>query len=459
MVIGFDGSRSFIKHKTGTENYAFQLLKQLAHIDQKNQYIIYLRPCNVVDEWDNTVISSECERSQDGNTNLQISRDARNDNYGWPSNFEFRMLNYPRLWTQFGLAKQTFTDKLDVLFVPSHTLPLLRKPGLKTVMTVHDLGAEYLPGMHQLKQRLYLGMMTKIQLKTATRLIAVSQATKKDLVSKIGLNPKQIEVVYEGLNVIAKRHAPHISSEERNLQISHDVRDDKKEKQKGYNKEYFEIDKKINDIEKHHQIIINNKFIYRNRYFLFVGTIQPRKNLERLIKAYAGFLSVISNGERNLQISHQVRDDSHIPKLVLAGGKGWLADDILALPKKLGIESQVIFTGRVSDTDLTILYENALAFTFPSLFEGFGLPVLEAFEAKIPVITSNNSSLPEVAGDAALLVDPYKTEAIMIALLKLYNNKDMQKDLTKKGSDQLKKFSWQKCAEETLKVITNLDYK
>lgn len=393
MVIGFDGSRSFVKDKTGTENYAFQLLKQLAQIDKTNEYIIYLRPGN------------EYEKKE------------------WPDNFEFKLLNYPRLWTQLGLALQSFIDKLDVLFVPSHTLPLIRNPKLKTVMTVHDLGAEYLPGMHQLKQRLYLGLMTKIQLKTATKLIAVSEATKKDLVSKIGINPNNIEVVYEGLNS--------------NSMISN------------------EIDKKMNDIEKGDQIIINSKPLYQNRYFLFVGTIQPRKNLSRLIHAYAGFLNVCSQLHSNKNDSSSNVSEK-IPKLVLAGGKGWLSDEIFALPKQLGIEEHVIFTGRVSDTDLNRLYENALAFTFPSLFEGFGLPVLEAFNAKIPVITSNNSSLPEVAGDAAILVDPYKTEDIMLALIKLYNDKALQNELVKKGTEQLKKFSWRKCAEETLAVLEKI---
>ncbi len=441
MIIGFDGSRSFIKHKTGTENYAFQLLRHLAQIDSNNSYIVYLRPGNIVEEWDddNGRHSRESENPQEKTKNGSSIKSGMTNNingdFGWPSNFEFKMLNYPRLWTQFGLAKQTFKDKLDVLFVPSHTLPLIRNPKLKTVMTVHDLGAEYLPGMHQLKQQLYLGLMTKIQLKTATKLIAVSQATKKDLVSKIGINPKQVEVVYEGLNALQK-------SSKSNSNLSHS-----------------EIDKKVSDIDKQYQIIINNKPLYKTRYFLFVGTIQPRKNLERLIKAYAGFLNChpeLASGSRTNGMLKRVQHDKQESiKLVLAGGKGWLADDILALPKKLGIEANVIFTGRVSDNDLTTLYENALAFTFPSLFEGFGLPILEAFEAKIPVITSNNSSLPEVAGDAGLLVDPYKTEEMLNALLKIYNDKSMQSELVKKGTEQLKKFSWEKCARETLAVLEN----
>src|SRR3990172_9837057 len=135
ILIGFDGSRAFVSGRTGTENYSYHLLKALGEIDKKNTYRVYLR--SDLSGWNS-----------------------------WPKNFEFEVINWPRLWTQTGLAMQTFKDRLDVLFVPAHTLPLVRKPGLKTVVAVHDLGSEYLPSMHQVKQRLYLGFMQKIQLKT-----------------------------------------------------------------------------------------------------------------------------------------------------------------------------------------------------------------------------------------------------------------------------------------------------
>src|SRR3989304_9456219 len=143
MTIGFDGSRAFVKNRSGTENYSYQLLKTILKIDKKNKYINYTK-----------------------------------DNLKWP-----------RFWTQAGLALKTFTDRLDILFIPAHTLPIIRRPGLKTVVTVHDLGSEYLPSMHQLKQRLYLSFMQKFQLKGATKIIAVSKATKEDLIKKIGIDP------------------------------------------------------------------------------------------------------------------------------------------------------------------------------------------------------------------------------------------------------------------------------
>lgn len=341
MQIGFDGSRAFGKNKTGTENYSYQLLKALTKIDQKNKYIIY----------------------------------------------DKKTIPLPWLWTQVGLASRTFLDPLDVLFVPAHTLPLIRKPGLKTVVTVHDLGSEYLPSSHQLKQRLYLSLMQKYQLKTASKIIAVSKATKLDLISRIGIPENKISVIYEG-----------------------------------YNKELFHYDTQDNSL----------------RYFLFVGTVQPRKNLERVIKAFA-------------------KVNKH--KLLIAGSKGWLSDEIYALPRMLGIEDRVKFLGYVPDKNLSVLYKGAIALVFPSLFEGFGLPILEAQACGCPVITSSISSMPEVAGPpaggGAILVDPYSVETIEDAMIRVQAT-GVRQQVIKKGLENIKRFSWEKCAKETLEVLESV---
>ncbi|OGE15169.1 hypothetical protein A3F00_03690 [Candidatus Daviesbacteria bacterium RIFCSPHIGHO2_12_FULL_37_11] len=396
MIIGIDGSRAFLKDKTGTENYSYQLLKALAKleqssfsskIDSKNQYIVYLR----------------------------TQGDALR---GWSGNFKFVELKWPRLWTQVGLARQTFKDKLDVLFIPAHTSPLIHKPGLKTVVTVHDLGAEYLPKMHQLKQRLYLKYITKYQLKSATKLIAVSNATKKDLVKKIGIDPKKIEVIYEG-----------------------------------YDENLFKPVK--NDI------LVNSlkEFdLVAGKYFLFIGTIQPRKNLERLIKAFS---SVISSGTRNLKIKKAksrdlsliARDDNS--KLVLVGSRGWLSDSIYKLPAKLGIEDKVKFLGRVEDKDLPALYSGAIALTFPSLFEGFGLPILEAQACGCPVLTSSTSSMPEIAGKGAIYVNPHSLDDIIRGMSRVKSQESRVK-LVRAGFENVKRFAWEKCAKETLKVLESV---
>lgn len=162
MVIGFDGSRAFVTGRTGTENYSYQLLKALAKIDRKNRYMVYLRP-----NYSSIPHRLVQERRYPKNINIfKESSRLHSNSKSWPKNFRFKTINWSRFWTQGGLALQTFKDNLDVLFVPAHTLPVVRRPGLKTVVTVHDLGSEYLPSMHQFKQRVYLGFMQKYQLQT-----------------------------------------------------------------------------------------------------------------------------------------------------------------------------------------------------------------------------------------------------------------------------------------------------
>ncbi len=420
MIIGFDGSRAFVKVKTGTENYSFQLLKALAKIDRKNRYIVYLRPTSVIPAKAGIhLIKSRSELDPD------IRRDDKKkvgyDEEKWPKNFKFVEISWPRLWTQGGLARQTFRDKLDVLFIPAHTAPLIHKPGLKTVVTVHDLGSEYLPKMHQLKQQLYLKYITKYQLRSATKLIAVSKATKEDLLKKAGVDEKKIEVVYEGFDQKLFKPARNASTSVAGGPTIPDA------------------------------LVTSLK-----QYYLFVGTIQPRKNLERLIKAFAIYSSnEVRSYHKNiniLKVSSRMHSNNN---LVIVGQKGWLSEDIYKLPKKLGIEERVKFLGYVPDEKMPALYSNALALVFPSLFEGFGLPILEAQACGCPVITSNTSSMPEIAGKGAILVDPYSVDDIVSGMSRIMNH-ELRIKLIKAGFENVKRFSWEKCARETLRVLESV---
>ena len=431
MLIGFDASRAFISDRTGTENYSYQLLKTLAKIDRKNEYIVYVRP--------NSVIPAKLVPYPDTGAGIHTNKkwiplstdtsdqvwDERRD---WPLNFHFKTITLPRLWTQVGLALQTFKDNLDVLFVPAHTLPIVRKLGLKTVITVHDLGSEYLPKTHQLKQRLYLSLMQKYQLKTATKIIAVSKATKQDLINRVGIQASKIGVIYEG-----------------------------------FDKERF----KIKDLRINNRLDSNILIQYgleKNSYFLFVGTVQPRKNLERVIRAFFSFAPLRgaerrSNLKKRLPRPLGARNDEI--QLVIAGSKGWLSDNIYKLPKTLGIENRVKFLGYVPDKDLPALYSEAIALVFPSLFEGFGLPILEAQACACPVITSNISSMPEVAGKGAILVDPYDIDDIAKGMERVKDQGERGKlksvsseaSLIKTGFENIKRFSWEKCAKETMTIL------
>ncbi|MBN1262815.1 MAG: glycosyltransferase family 4 protein [Candidatus Pacebacteria bacterium] len=372
MIIGIDASRAFIQKRTGTENYSRHLIFWLTKLDRINQYRLYLKNRQRID-------------------------------FGLPPNFQVVRIPLPRLWTQAGLAVRSFLDPLDVLFIPAHTLPIIRRPGLKTVVTIHGLESEYLPEHYQWPQKLFLNCSTHYAVKKADQLIAVSAWTRDQLVARLGANPKKIKVIYEGV-------------EEAKFRIP-----DSK----------FQIER------------VKRKYQLERDYVLFVGTIQPRKNLVRLIQAFGKF-------------SEQT---SRLFSLVLVGKPGWQYDKIYATPAQLGIAGRVKFLGHVPQKDLVALYRGAGVFCLPSLMEGFGLPVLEAMAAGVPVIAGQAGALPEVVSRAGLLVNPEKVEEIAAALELILKNRTLRQALKKKGLKRAKKLSWQKTAQKTLELIQSLESK
>ena len=362
MLIGIDASRIAAEDKTGTENYSYNLIKSLAKIDKSNRYVLY------------------------------FNQPPQFFEIGQP-NFAVKILKAPRFWTQGRLAFECLIRPPDVLFVPAHTIPVVRRPGLTTLVTVHDLGAEFLREYHQFPQKLYLNWSTNYIAKNATHLIAVSEATKKDLMTTYKLRSSTISVVHEGVN----REAFHPCSE-------------------------AEIQK------------VRGKYGLVRNYVLFVGTVQPRKNLVRLIEAFA------KARQKNLD-------------LVIAGSRGWLSDEIYSAPAKFGVEKPVKFLGYVDSEDLPALYSGSLFLAFPSLYEGFGLPILEAMSCETPVLTSKIGATAEVALESAFLVDPNDTDEIATAIVKLAVNPNLREKLSQKGRERASNFSWEKTARETLKVF------
>jgi glycosyltransferase involved in cell wall biosynthesis len=264
------------------------------------------------------------------------------------------------------------------------------------VVTVHDLGYLHYPEAHRLLDRFYLDLSTRYNARAATHLIADSAATKRDLIERYGIGPSKITVVYPGYDVA----------------IFQPVKDE------GI----------IEAVKARYDII--------GDYILFVGTLQPRKNLTRLIEAFSNIRYPISNIQ-----------------LVIAGKKGWLYEQIFRQVKELGLEGEVVFTGYVPAGDLPALLSGARLFVFPSLYEGFGLPVLEAMSCGTPVVCSNASSLPEVAGDAAVLVDPLDVEDLAMAMERVLSDEELRAELIERGFEQARKFSWERCARETLDVL------
>lgn len=312
-------------------------------------------------------------------------------------NWKYILVRPRKLWTQIGLPIYLFTrfPRPDVFFTPSHYAP--RMSPVPTVVSVMDLSYVHFPELFAKKDLYQLQEWTKYSVKQAKKIFTISESSKNDIIKYYRKNREDVVVTYLG--------------------IKNDSR--------------FTIQDSRKLMEEVHK-----KFNLPKKYVLFVGTIQPRKNISRLIDAFAAVTK-----------KHKDVD------LVIVGKKGWLYEPILAEPQKMGIQDSVHFLDFVSDDDLTLFYKNAICYCLPSLYEGFGLPVLEAMQHGCPVITSNVSSLPEAGGDACLYVDPESPSDIAKKIVELIEKPALRKKLIAKGYQHIKKFSWEKTAQETLKVL------
>lgn len=306
---------------------------------------------------------------------------------------EVCLLPGQRLWTHRALAQAVVRQPPDVLFIPAHVLPFVlptqRLP--PSVVTIHDLGYHRFPQANNRFQRYYLPWSTRWSASAASHLIAVSQATAADLQHYYNTPAPKITVVHEAISWPQLTWAEHL---------------------------------------------VRNRYALPANYALYVGTLQPRKNLVRLIQAY-----------------HLIQCQPCAWDLVLAGADGWESAALRQLVADLKLTKRVHFPGYVADEALPALYYGARFFCFPSLFEGFGIPVLEAQAHGVPVMTANNSALPEIAGDAALLVDPTDVDAIADAMLQLSQDEALRQRLIAAGYENVKRFSWEKAAQETLAVL------
>jgi len=256
------------------------------------------------------------------------------------------------------------------------------------VVTVHDLSFLFYPQGFRALNRIYLRVFTQLSVRRARRVIAVSESTKRDLVQTYRLSPGKVDVVHNGVD---SSFRPLPAAQVAAFRVEHGLPES---------------------------------------FILFVGTLEPRKNVTRLIEAYA-------------------RMPGAKPPLLLVGGKGWLYDDLFACREALNLTDQVHFVGYVPAEDLPLWYNAAKLFVYPSLYEGFGLPPLEAMACGTPVITSATSSLPEVVGTAGLLVDPTDVEALAAAMQRVLSDKDLQAEMQRAGLEQASAFSWRRTALQT----------
>lgn len=284
--------------------------------------------------------------------------------------------------------------KYDLVFNPSSVSTFL-KFSIPNVVIAFDLTPILFPKTHTNKTYFVHKLFLPRTLKNADKIIAISQSTKNDLIKHLNIPKEKIRVIYLATN----------------------------ENYKLLSKE--EIDK------------IRVKYKINHPFILYVGTLEPRKNIVRLIEA---FYKARNNGG----INH---------KLVLTGRKGWKYKNIFNKIDELNLNKDVIFTGYIPDEDLPALYNAADLFVYPSIYEGFGLPPLEAMACGTPVITSNVSSLPEVVGDAGIMVDPYNMDELSNKITEVLSNNKLKEELSQKGLERAKLFSWEKCARETLEVF------
>ena len=296
-------------------------------------------------------------------------------------------------WEQVYLPLKLRKAKIDVYHGPNYVLPFLSRTGM--VLTIYDMISFASSEWYKPISRFRVQRLMKLSAKKANKIIAGSENTKQDIIKILKLPCDKIKVIYIGIDDIYRPIA-----------------------------DKYKLDN------------IKNKYKIDSKFILHVGSLQARKNIPRLIEAY-------SKLPMELLAKYQ---------LVIAGKRSWKVEEILAKVKQLGLNDKVVFTGFVDDNDLPLLMNAANLLVFPSLYEGFGIPPLEAMACGTPVVASNTSSIPEVVGDAALLFDPYNIKEMTKAINRALTDVKLRNKLRKRGFERIKQFSWEKAARETLQV-------
>ncbi len=318
------------------------------------------------------------------------------------TNYHFFQMRFPFFWTQIRFCWAINKKNPDVLWMPMHNIPIFKKKRIKTVVTIHDLAFKYFPEMFTWKERWKLNLLARLAIKRSDGIITISEASKQDILKFYPqIKAEKIKVIYHG-----------------------------------FDKGVFSQRRDLNKEQK-----IRNKFKIQENYLLYIGAIQPRKNLLVLIKAF----EKIKADEKNKKL-----------QLVLAGEKAWLWKPVWEKVKNSPYKKDIIMPGKINFADIGHLMRGATIFIYPSLYEGFGLPILEAMASQVPVICAQNSSLPEVAGEAALFFVADKASDLATKIRSLLTNNELRKKLIEKGKLRVEEFSWQKCAQETLGYIEEL---
>ncbi|MFA4880310.1 MAG: glycosyltransferase family 1 protein [Candidatus Doudnabacteria bacterium] len=388
--------------KGGIATYTFHLVKNLLIRDKRNHYVLFFDPVRNMPRSllrlgrniDNSCGWVSCPARVSNGVDSKISQNLQNLSEQHNCSIKYfphrglldslPLVRSHILFSQF-LRKQG----LDIFHAPAGSLPLFYQG--KTVVTAHDLAIYKNPEWFPRFQFFSKNIVVPQSLRKATYIIAVSETTKRDLLTLFSIPSKKIKVIYEG-----GLDASLISSGKRESALD---------------------------------------------YILTISTLEPRKNLVRLIRAFTLYR----------RHNPQKRE-----KLIIIGGEGWKYKGIYKEIRELGVQKEVILTGYVGEKEKIRLLRRAKVFIFPSLYEGFGLPVVEAMSLGVPVICSRRGALAEISGNAAFFVNPYAARSVAEGLSKVLGDRDIREKLAKKGLERAQRFSWQKCAKETLDVYQNI---
>jgi glycosyltransferase involved in cell wall biosynthesis len=314
------------------------------------------------------------------------------------------VLSSPILWAQLRLPLELWQHPKDVCFFPSAVLPLVYQPP-NSVITIHDVAFLFFPECFSGILRKWLSLATRVGTARARKIITVSEATRQDLLAYYPIAPEKVCVVHHGVH---------------------------------------EMFRALDNSEQVMIEAVKKKYGIERNYLLCIGTLQRRKNIPRLLQAF-----------------YLLKQKHHIPhQLVLIGQQcpDLPEAEIFSTIDRLVLTEDVIWTGYVSRQDMPALLNGAKVFVLPSLYEGFGMPLLEAMACGVPVACSNTSSFPEVVGECGAMFDPYDIESMVTTLSQILMNEDLRSTLRDQGFQRVKMFSWERCARETLDILESVCY-
>jgi len=373
MIIGIDYS-SAVSQQAGISRYTRELVKHLLQIDKQNNYQLY--------SFFGSKIKEQIENQKV--KKIEFSANGRSMRLGF---LALRFINLSPDWLVKGI---------DVFHSTDFAFPAPQR--IPSVLTIHDLAFLRFPQYFTWQNKTYMKAIAKFSAKQAKAIIAVSEATKVDIVNFLGVKEDKVQVIHSGIGDIKRA-----------------------------------IDADI--------IQVKQKYNLPQNYGLFVGTIEPRKNISLVLKA----------------ISRLKKEQNKLDwQFVITGGKGWLYKEIFDLVKDLNISKYIRFIGFVPDKELPALYTGAKFFVYPSIYEGFGFPPLEAMSCGTPVIYANTPALVEMIGKAGLCVNPYNDEELAIAITKILSDDEITQKLSVSGLERAKTFSWAKTAKKTLNVYNKV---